>query len=450
MMKYKELGKTGLQASVIGLGTFEIGGSSWWDPVDRRVAVNTIRNAIDLGINFVDTAPVYGFGQSEKIVGEAIQDIRESVLLCTKIGEEFSGMNEGRFHYNHDGKSVYTCLKPDAIQRQLEESLRNLKTDYIDVLMPHFFFDDPSVGQIDDIMESMFRLIHQGKIRSVGLSNVFPNHFQKFIELGQSKIACVQLYTNVLDHGLMSNDILKQAVAEGISGVGINCLAKGVLAGAFPDDYQVREGSERSESPWFHDGRIARVNQMLDSWSALRDKHGVSSASLSLAWVLAQRGISHLLTGVTNFEHVLDAARASEIELSVDELQLMTVSASALRIETVESLLEVAAAKVHAIAESGRPVAIWGGGVTLDYICRRLPLASCNIVEVFDSNPKLSGQIRFGRKIKSWAQADPIDPSTVLLVAIPKPPEELNAILKSLSIGFDSVCHLGYLKALCK
>lgn len=449
-MKYRELGKTGLQASIVGLGTFEIGGSSWWDSVDQKVATNTIRSAIDLGVNFIDTAPVYGFGQSEQIVGEAIQGVRNKVLLCTKVGEEFSGRNQGRFHYNHDGRSVYTCLTQDAIKRQLEESLRNLKTDYIDILMPHFFFDDPSVGRIDDIIETMSRLIDQGKIRCVGLSNISPSHFRQFIELGQSKIACVQLYTNVLDHSLVSPLILEQSIVHGVSGIGINCLAKGLLAGAFADDYQVREGSERSESAWFYDGRIARVNQMLASWSAIKERHGATSASLCLAWVLAQRGVTHLLTGVTNFKHVIDAVRASDIELDPEELQMISSDASALRTELVESLIGAAALKIRKIANDGQPVAIWGAGVTLDYICRRLPVASCNIVGVYDSNPLLRGQVRLGKEIKSLAEVDAIDPGTTLLVAIPKAPADLDPILHGLNLVFKSVLHLGHLKALCK
>lgn len=449
-MKYRELGKTGLQASVIGLGTFEIGGSSWWEPVDQKVAINTIRGALELGINFIDTAPVYGFGQSEKIVGQAIKGSRKDVVLCTKVGEEFTGQNEGRFHYNHDGKSVYTCLTPQAILRQLEDSLRNLRTDYIDILMPHFVFDDPSVGRVEDIMETMSRLIEQGKIRSVGLSNISAQHFRAFTDLGQSKIACVQLYTNVLDHSLVNTEVLKNAISSGVSGVGINCLAKGLLAGAFPDNFRVREGSERSESAWFHEGRIARVNRMLASWQELKFKHDATSASLSLAWVLAQLGISHLLTGVTNIRHVTDAIRASEIELDADELQLMNNDALTLRAESIESPISEAFRNIRAIAASGQPIAIWGAGVTLDYLCRRLPVDSCNVIGVFDSNPQLRGQIRLGNEVKSLAEAGAISQSATLLVAIPRLAEELDPILKKLNLGFQAVIHLGHLKALCK
>lgn len=449
-MRYRELGKSGLSASVIGLGTFEIGGSSWWDPVDQKVAVDTIKSATDMGINFIDTAPVYGFGQSEIIVGEAIKGIRDKVILCTKVGEEFSGRNEGRFHYNHDDRSVYTCLTRHAIMRQLEESLRNLQTDYIDIYMPHFFFDAPGVGEIDEVIETMSYLIEQGKIRAIGLSNISPGHFRRFVELGESKITCVQLYTNVLDHGLVSPDILEQSILCGISGIGINCLAKGLLTGTFPDDYLVRAGSERSESAWFCGGRVAQVNKMLASWEPIRNRHSASSAALSLAWVLSQRGVSHTLTGVTHVCHVLDAVRASEIELSVSELQFMSDIAVVLRNETVESMIGEATTRIETLAANGKPVAIWGAGVTLDYVCRRLPISSCNIVGVFDSNPLLWGQNRLGHIIKPLTDVGGVGKGVTLIVAIPKEPQVLDPVLMDGNYGFQSVLHVGHLKALCK
>jgi methylglyoxal reductase len=449
-MRYRELGKTGLMASVIGLGTFEIGGSSWWDPVDQKVAIDTIRIAADLGINFIDTAPVYGFGQSEKIVGSAVKGLRHKFILCTKVGEEFNGRNEGRFHYNHDGKSVYTCLTRAAIVRQLEDSLRNLGTDYIDIYMPHFYFDDPSVGRIEDVIDTLKSLIDQGKIRSVGFSNISASHLSQFAELGPSRIACMQLYSNVLDHGLVNPELLALAIAHGISGVGINCLAKGLLAGAIPDDYVVREGSERSESAWFYDGRIAEVNAMLTRWSHLQERHSASAASLSLAWVLAQPGMTHLLTGVTHPDHVRIAAQAADIGLQPEELQLMTSDAVGLRARAIEKDIQAAALQIETLAVSRQPVAVWGAGVTLDYLCRRLPLAACNVVGVYDSNPRLHGEMRLGCPVSELGDGRTVNPSTTLVVAIPRAPTELDAILQNQPMRFLSVIHLGHLKALCK
>ena len=449
-MRYRELGKTGLMASVVGLGTFEIGGSSWWDPVDKNVALDTIRIAADLGINFIDTAPVYGFGHSEKIVGKAIKGQRDRFILCTKVGEEFNGHNEGRFHYHHDGRDVYTCLTRAAITRQLDDSLRNLGTDYIDIYMPHFYFDDPSVGRIEDVIDTLMFLLDQGKIRSVGFSNISAAQLLQFAELGPSRISCLQLYSNVLDHGLVSPELLALAISHGISGVGINCLAKGLLAGAIKDNYVVREGSERSESPWFYDGRIAEVNAMLRRWRFLHDRHSASAAALSLAWVLAQSGMTHLLTGVTHPDHVRVAAKAADIALHPGELQLMTDDAVGLRARAVERDLNAAVAQIEKLAVSRQPVAVWGAGVTLDYLCRRLPLSSCNVVGVYDGNTRLHGETRLGCSVVALGDGCTANPATTLVVAIPRAPSELNAILQNQPMRFLSVIHLGHLKALCK
>ena len=234
-MEYVELGKSGIMASRVGLGTFEIGGSSWWDPVDRSQSKRTIEFALNAGINFIDTAPVYGFGESERIVGEVIRSNRQNVVLSTKIGEEFSGHNEGRFHYNHDGRSIYTCLKPASIRRQLDASLKNLNTDYVDILSPHFYFEDKAVGLVDDIWDSLNRLVECGKVRSLGFSNISPASFRKFTSLGGAVVSCAQLYTNVLDYSLIDVEMVDECLFSGVSGIGINGLAKGILSGAFPD-----------------------------------------------------------------------------------------------------------------------------------------------------------------------------------------------------------------------
>ena len=376
--------------------------------------------------------------------------MRDKFIICTKVGEEFSGHNEGRFHYNHDGKRVYTCLTRSSIIRQLDETLKNLCTDYIDIYMPHFFYDDPLVGRIDEVMETMDLLIEQGKIRSVGLSNISLEHLCRFSELGSASIACVQIYTNVLDHSLVDAKFFDFMLDNCISGVGINCLAKGLLSGAFPNDFVVSEGTERSESAWFYGDRIGQVNNMLAGWFPLRERYSASYASLSLAWVLAQRGVSHLLTGVTNPSQLKEAVGSSNILLQADELQGMAQDALSLRAISIEIQLEEASIQIRAIANSRAPVAVWGAGVTLDYLCRRLPIADCNIVRVYDSNPSLNGQIRLDQPVSALKGNSADDDQTTLIVAIPKDPVELDLILRKLNLTYRTVVHLGHLKALCK
>ncbi|HUN53775.1 MAG TPA: aldo/keto reductase [Smithella sp.] len=367
-MKYRKIGKTDLSSSCIGLGTFEIGGSSWWDELDDKKSIRTIQAALDLGVNFIDTAPVYGYGHSEQLVGRAIKGYRDKVIIATKVGEEFIGYNEGRFHYHHDGKNVYTCLTKKAIFRQIEDSLRNLDTDYIDIYSPHYFFDDTSIGSIEEAMDTFLILKKQGKIRYVSVSNMTYEHLKNFNEVNDMGICGMQLFCNVLDHDILSSNIVKYLVENGLSAFGINSMAKGLLAGVFPDDYQVKPGSERSESPWFLDGMTAKVNEMLRSWAPLCEKYSASTSAIAIAWTLAQPGFTHIMAGAVEPEHVKANANASDIELEPQEITFLTNVAEKLKAETIDCERENARHTFEKLAKDRIPVILWGAGVTADYI----------------------------------------------------------------------------------
>ena len=448
-MKYKKIGKTDLFASCIGLGTFEIGGSSWWDELDDKKSIGTIRTALDLGVNFIDTAAVYGYGHSEQLIGHAIKGCRDKVILATKVGEEFTGYNEGRFHYNHDGKNVYTCLTKKAIIRQIEDSLRNLDTDYIDIYSPHYYFDDNSIGSIEDAMDAFLTLKKQGKIRYVSVSNMTYEHLKKFNEANELGVCGMQLFCNVLDHDILRSSLGKYLVENGLSAFGINTMAKGLLTGDFPDDYQVKAGSERSESPWFLDGRIAKVNEMLRSWAPLCEKYSASTSAIAIAWTLAQPGFTHIMAGAVEPEHVKANTDASDIELEPEEITFLTNAAEKLKAETIDGERENARRIFEKLARDRTPVILWGAGVTADYISKRLPLDQCNIIAVVDSNPDLRGQTRFNCSVMPLNHILTLRDDAKIVVLIPSEETKLNAILNKLGNKKESI-HMGKLKATCK
>ena len=448
-MKYKKIGKTDLFASCIGLGTFEIGGSSWWDELDDKKSIGTIRTALDLGVNFIDTAAVYGYGHSEQLIGHAIKGRRDKVILATKVGEEFTGYSEGRFHYNHDGKNVYTCLTKKAIIRQIEDSLRNLDTDYIDIYSPHYYFDDNSIGSIEDAMDAFLTLKKQGKIRYVSVSNMTYEHLKKFNEANELGVCGMQLFCNVLDHDILSSSIGKYLVENGLSAFGINTMAKGLLTGDFPDDYQVKAGSERSESPWFLDGRIAKVNEMLRSWAPLCEKYSASTSAIAIAWTLAQPGFTHIMAGAVEPEHVKANTDASDIELEPEEITFLTNAAEKLKAETIDGERENARRIFEKLARDRTPVILWGAGVTADYISKRLSLDQCNIIAVVDSNPDLRGQTRFNCSVMPLNHILTLRDDAKIVVLIPSEETKLNAILNKLGNKKESI-HMGKLKATCK
>jgi methylglyoxal reductase len=448
-MKYKKIGNTELEASVIGLGTFEIGGSSWWDKNDDNISVKTIQNAIDKGINFIDTAPVYGYGHSERIVGRAIKGKRSNIILSTKVGEEFTGENEGRFHYFHDKKNVYTCLTKESIIRQLEQSLKNLKTDYIDIYSPHFYFDDISVGSIESIMEALLELKKQGKIRYVALSNIEFEQLKKFNEINSLGICGMQLYCNALDSEIINSDIHNYLINNGLSCFGINSLAKGLLAGAYSNNYIVKSGSERSESPWFYENRISKVNDLITSWSNISDKYEISKASLAISWVLSQNGFTHVIAGATNPDHIISNILASEVTLLKEEVEYIHSTSLRLKNECVYSQIINVKDMIFDLITEKTPVIIWGAGVTLDYISRKIPIQECNIIGILDSNENLINQERFGVKVSKFVDLQNYPPNCIVLVMIPLDENYLNNILNKVNNRLK-IIHMGYLKALCK
>jgi aryl-alcohol dehydrogenase-like predicted oxidoreductase len=181
-MRYRSLGKSGIEASVVGLGSWAIGG--WmWGGAEEAESVRAIHAAIDAGVNLIDTAPVYGFGVSEEVVGKAIRDRRDKVVLATKCGlvwheekgEFFFASDEK--HPTDDGRiKVYRRLAPDTIRREVEWSLKRLGTDRIDLLQTHW---QDSTTPIAATMHTLMELKKEGKIRAIGCSNATPEQMDE-------------------------------------------------------------------------------------------------------------------------------------------------------------------------------------------------------------------------------------------------------------------------------
>ncbi|MCL2349417.1 MAG: aldo/keto reductase, partial [Planctomycetaceae bacterium] len=180
-MQYRTLGTTEIKTSVVGLGAWAIGG--WmWGGTEEKDAMRAIDAAIDHGINLIDTAPMYGYGRSEEIIGKTIGSKREKVVLATKCGLRWDDKDwpegEGVLHFYGDdkgvssgktGNRVYKYLRPDSIRWEVEQSLKRLKTDHIDLLQTHW---QDETTPIAVTMEMLLRLKDEGKIRAIGVSNV--------------------------------------------------------------------------------------------------------------------------------------------------------------------------------------------------------------------------------------------------------------------------------------
>ena len=165
-MKQREIGTSGIFASEMSMGAWAIGGGTWWGDNDDAESIRTIHSALDQGINWIDTARVYGFGHSEEVVGKAVKDRRHEVILSTKCGLQWYD-DGGEYHFTGDGHRVHRDLRPQAIRRDLELSLKALGTDYIDVYYTHWQCKTYGLVPIAETMGELMRMKEEGKIRAI-------------------------------------------------------------------------------------------------------------------------------------------------------------------------------------------------------------------------------------------------------------------------------------------
>ena len=279
-MQYREIGSSGLKASVIGLGTFAIGG--WfWGGTDEQKSIEAIHASIDNGINLIDTAPIYGYGLSEEIVGKAIADRRDKVILATKCGLVWN-REKGIFqtHADENGPTgepskykIYQYLDPSSIVEEVEKSLKRLKTDYIDLYQTHW---QDSTTPIEDTMSALSKLKERGKIRAIGVSNVTVEQLQEYAKYGE--IVSAQEKFSLLDSGIVEKGIVDYCVNNNLAILSYFTMEQGLLTGKMSPDRVFDAGdTRRSSDPLFSRENRQRINEILtklDPFTAKYDEIG--------------------------------------------------------------------------------------------------------------------------------------------------------------------------------
>jgi methylglyoxal reductase len=326
-MKTREIGRSGIHASVVGLGTWAIGGDSWWSATDDAESVRAVQAAIDAGITLIDTAPGYGFGRSERVVGQGIKGKRDKVVLSTKCGLIWWG-DRGAFFFEHEGKPILRNLEPDSIRTEVENSLMNLGTDYIDVLHTHWQAVEPFKTPIEVTMEGLLRLKEEGKIRAVGVSNCDVAQMEAYMAVG--RIDVNQPKYSMLDREI-EDTILDYCIRHDISIFAYSPLEQGLLTGKITMDYDPPEGTYRTQIPWYSRENRARVIAMLDGWKDLTEKYGATLAQIVIAWTCAQPGITHVLCGARRARHALENAKAGALTLEAGDIARIRADVEALR-----------------------------------------------------------------------------------------------------------------------
>jgi len=279
-----------LHVKPIALGTWAMGGSTAsWGRVDDRESIAAIHQAIDLGVNLIDTAPIYGQGHSETVVGNAIQGRRDRVILATKCGLTFPRSPDD---------PPTRCLSRQRVIDECEASLRRLRTDTIDLYQCHW--PDPSTP-ISETMSALTELLTQGKIRAIGLSNYAVQELSTAREFGP--VHYVQSLFSML-HRRAADELVPYCLEHGIGFLAYSPLAKGLLTGKF-DATSIFEGI-RANDVDFVGSRYRRNLRLVDALRPIARSFGASVAQLVVAWTIAQPGITAAIIGAKRPSQVVE------------------------------------------------------------------------------------------------------------------------------------------------
>ena len=323
-MKYRPLGKSGIQASVVGFGAWAIGG--WmWGGTKKNDPEGAIHAAIDHGINLIDTAPMYGYGHSEELVGAALKGIRDKVVLATKCGmvwykqegdKFFDASETGEAEGEADKKyEVYINLRPAMIRYEIEESLRRLKTDRIDLYQTHW---QDSTTKTEDTMAELLSLKQEGKIRAIGCSNATVEQMERYLSVGE--LDTDQEQYSMLQRQHEADNLLFCRDHE-LAFLAYSPMALGILSGKIGPKHVFGEGDVRRGNPWYQAENRSKVDALLDVIRSVAEANSITIAQTVIAWTLAQPGCSHALVGARNPEQAIANAKAGEIRLTEDELR---------------------------------------------------------------------------------------------------------------------------------
>ncbi|WP_313385529.1 aldo/keto reductase [Chishuiella sp.] len=317
-MKYRKLGNSDLEVSAITFGAWAAGG--WmWGSTDRNDAIEAIKASYDVGVTSIDTAPIYGQGTSEEIVGEAIKEIsRDKVQILTKFGMRWD-LAKGDFAMhskNNDGKDidVYKYAGKESIIYECEQSLKRLNTDYIDLYQIHW---PDSTTPIDETFEAVSKLIEQGKIRYAGVCNYNAKQMEEAEKT--LKLVSNQIPFSMVNRGI-EDETVPYCIEHNKSILAYSPLERGLLTGKIHTNYKFQEGDHRANLPHFQPEFIEKTTILLNKLKPIAEKHEATLGQLVLRWTIERAGITIALAGARNAEQAVQNANAININLSQEEI----------------------------------------------------------------------------------------------------------------------------------
>lgn len=306
-MKRRKLGHTDLQLSTIGLGTWAIGGGEWqygWGPQDDAESIATIHRALDLGVNWIDTAAVYGFGHSEEVVGKAIKGMEERPLIATKCSRIWD--KEG---------NITGCLKEESIRSEVEASLKRLHIDVIDLYQIHWPIPDEDVEKAWDTMAN---LAGEGKIRYAGVSNFNLEQLRRIQSI--HPVASLQPPYNMIIRGI-EDEMLGYCSSQNIGLIAYSPMYKGLLTGKFTREWvkNLPSNDHRRDDSHFQEPELSVNLRLVEQLRSIAKKKGRTLAQVAIAWVLRHPEVTAAIVGARHPHQIEETVSAGEWRLSRED-----------------------------------------------------------------------------------------------------------------------------------
>lgn len=324
-MELRKLGKSDVMVTPMAFGAWAIGG--WmWGGAEEKDAIEAIKAAYNAGITTIDTAPVYGFGRSEELVGKAMTGIsRDSYQVLTKFGMNWQ-TEEGEYFFDsadNDGKpfKMYKWASRKKIMQECEDSLRRLKTDYIDLYQIHW---PDATTPINETFEAVQQLISQGKVRAAGVCNYNVQQVDEALKT-------IEIASNQVPYSMVNRkieiDSAKQAIEKDLGIIAYSPLQRGLLTGKIKPGHKFSEGDIREGNRFYTDENIARTNELLRKITPIAEKHDATLAQLVINWTVHRPDITCVLVGARDKHQVHDNTQALSISLTEEELEEITNAA---------------------------------------------------------------------------------------------------------------------------
>lgn len=301
-MRTRKLGNSEIELTTVGFGAWAIGGP-WefgWGPQDDNDSIKAIREGLDAGINWIDTAPAYGHGHSERIVGKMLRDVLEKPFIATKCGIIWD-----------ETRDKITWVKEDSVINECHQSLKRLGVDVIDLY--HMHWGEPN-EQIEEGIGAMAKLKEQGKIRYIGVSNYTVEQIQRAQKI--TEIVSLQPPYSMLRRET-EKELLPYCEKNNIGVVAYSPMHKGLLTGKFNEQKiaELAKDDHRRRDPEFNGEKFKATLELVDALRPIAQRNGITLAQLSISWVLRRDEVTAAIVGARKPGQIQETAKASDVDL---------------------------------------------------------------------------------------------------------------------------------------